>query len=423
MFTQAFQFVMDQIGQNDLLAGGAILGALAFLLNYLRTLPLTILYWCRLAFVTHMDVPDRAASFKWVSAWLAQHKYMKSAKRLTIESESGKPIVTPAPGRHLVWWGWRPIILNRVRREGTGDNAHRAFREAWSITMFGKREGIESFIEECRKASRKDADDFIEVADVGEHGYWNKSIRRRKRPIGSVILPTGIRNRLMDDVHEFINSKDWYIDMNIPWRRGYLLSGPPGNGKSSLITAVASEIDFEIMSLNFGQIGEEELVTLMSDVKENCILLLEDIDCAFVERANRTPISMSTLLNLLDGVNASEGRLVFMTTNHPEKLDPALIRPGRIDLHIELPDATPYQIAQLYKRFYPESRNADDFAARVVKYKPSMARLQGYFLEHRNSVKRARANIKELANAEVSDLEQGLQERELSGGHDVCGPT
>lgn len=423
MFEQVVQFVTEQIGKNDLLAGGAILGALAYVLNYLKSLPFTILYWCRLAFVTHMDVPDRAPSFKWVSAWLSQHQYMKKAKRLTIEADGGKATMTPAPGRHLVWWGWRPILLNRVRREGTGDNAHRAFREAWSITMFGRRAGIEGFIEECRKASRKDADDFIEVSDVGDHGYWNKAVRRRKRPIESVILPMGVKVKLMDDVQRFIKSKDWYIDMSIPWRRGYLLSGPPGNGKSSLITAVASEIGFEIMVLNLGQIGEEELVSLMADVKENCILLLEDIDCAFVERANRTPISMSTLLNLLDGVNACEGRIVFMTTNHPEKLDFALIRPGRIDLQVELPNATQHQISRLYKRFYPESRNADDFAAKAIKYTPSMARLQGYFLQYKDSVKQARDNIKELADAEVSNMEQGLQGGEHSGGHDVCGPT
>lgn len=423
MFEQAFQFITEQLGKNDLLAGGAILGALAYVLNYLKSLPFTILYWCRLAFVTDMDIPDRAPSFKWVSAWLAQHKYMKKAKRLTVEAENGEATMTPAPGRHLVWWGWRPVILNRVRREGTGDNAHRAFRESWKITMFGKRTGIEDFVEECRKASRKDADEFISVSDVGEHGYWNKSVKRRKRPIGSVILPGELRQILMKDVREFIDAKDWYVGMNIPWRRGYLLSGPPGNGKSSLITAVASEIDFEIMCLNLGQIGEDELVSLMADVKENCILLLEDIDCAFVERDNRRAISLSTLLNLLDGVNACEGRIVFMTTNHPEKLDPALIRPGRIDLHVELPNATRQQIARLYKRFYPESRNADDFATRVVDYKPSMARMQGYFLQYKHSVKQARENIKELADAEIPNLEQGLQERELSGGHDVCGPT
>lgn len=396
MLEQITQFVTEQIGKNDLLAGGAILGALAYFMSYLRTIPFLLLKWGRLLFVTHMDIPDRADSFKWISNWVANQDYTKKAKRITIETVEGKAEVTPAPGNHLLWWGWQPILLKRIRREGTGDNAHRAFREGWSITLVGKRQRVEDFIEECRKCYRKDADDFIKVCDVSDHGYWERPVKRRKRTIDSVILPHGIKDTLVKDIERFIDSKDWYVDMNIPWRRGYLLTGPPGNGKSSVVTAVASTFDFEVYVLNLGQIGEDELVSLMSDLKENCILLLEDIDCAFVKRENKAPISMSTLLNVLDGVNACEGRLVFMTTNHPEKLDPALIRPGRIDLQIELPNATRHQIERLYKRFYPHTKNGDDFAARVVKYNPSMAQLQGYLLRYRDSAAQARANIKEL---------------------------
>ena len=399
MFNQIVQFVTEQISKNDLIAGGAMLGALAYVLNYLKAVPFKIAYWFRLTFVTQMDIPDRADSFKWISDWLSEHAYSKKAKRITVETKANKATVTPAPGRHLVWWGWSPIILNRVRREGTGDNAHRAFRESWEITMFGNRNKVEDFIKDCRKASRKDADDFIRISEVADRGYWGTPIKRRKRSIDSVLLPTGVKDKLVKDVQEFIDAKQWYIDMNIPWRRGYLLTGPPGNGKSSLITALASEFNFKVLVLNLGQVGEEELCELMSDLREKCILLLEDIDCAFIERANRTPISMSALLNLLDGVNACEGRLVFMTTNHPEKLDPALTRPGRIDLKIDLPNATKSQIEGLYKRFFPDAKNSDDFAVRALQYQPSMAALQGYLLRHRHSVKSARSNIKELADA------------------------
>lgn len=401
MFEQAYQFVMEQLGKNDLLAGGAVLGAMAYLLNYLKTLPFYLLRWLRLAFVTSIDIPDRASSFNWVTDWLSGHSYTQKAKRITVEAKGAdheKATVSPAPGRHFVWWGWTPIIINRIRNESTGDNAARAYRESWSITLIGSRKKVQSFIEECRKYSRQDRDDYIRVRG-SDRGHWEPATKRRKKTLDSVILPSGVSHKLMGDINEFINSKTWYNNMSIPWRRGYLLSGPPGCGKSSVITAIASEINFEIFVVNLSIIEEDDLAALLGDVRENAILLFEDIDCVFEKREGKEGISMSTILNCLDGLTSTEGRIVFMTTNHPEKLDPALVRPGRIDVHIELQNATEDQIKRLYRRFYPTSKNYSDFASKAVKYNVSMARLQNYFLKYRNSCREARSSIGELADA------------------------
>ena len=435
MFEQAYQFVIEQIGKNDLVAGGAVLGALAFILNYLKSVPFTLLRWSRLAFVTELDISDRSDVFKWVTDWVAEHKYSKRAKRLTVEcvremrerSHSygshtepvgkSKTKVSPAPGTHLVWWKWKLIILRRIRRESTGDNAARMYRESWALTMIGRRRDVEKFLDECREVHERDKGTHIMVME-GENGYWQKSAKRRKRPLDSVLLPAGMKDLLIKDVNEFINSEDWYHEMNIPWRRGYLLTGPPGNGKSSLITAIASEIDFEVCIVNLGRVNEDDLTSMMADMYERSIVLLEDIDCIFEEREAKegVAVSLSTVLNLLDGVNASEGRIVVMTTNCPDKLDPALIRPGRADLHLNLPNATSRQAGKMFKRFFPLSRNADEFGARVEKLDVSMAKLQGYLLRHRHSMRDARTNIKELLDGEVQDNSRGLHEAD---GHDV----
>lgn len=395
MFEEVYKFVIEQLGKNDLIAGGAVLGVLAYVLNQVRTIPMTLLRWSRLAFVTHLDIPDRSDSFGWVSEWVAQHNYSKKSKRITLEVKKGKGVTTPAPGNHLVWWGRRPIILKRVRREGTGDNAHRAFRESWAVTMIGRRKHVEAFVEECRSVSQKDEDNSIFIRDAGE-GYWNDPVRRSKRPLESVLCPPGSSENLLKDIREFIDSREWYDKMGIPWRRGYLLSGPPGNGKSSLVKAVASELNFEIRSLNLNKVTESNFSTLMYYLGETAILLLEDIDCAFDERGNKTSISMSSMLNTLDGVNASEGRIVFMTTNHPEKLDPALIRPGRVDLHIELPNPTRDQIDRLLIRFFNDSTLAYQLSEVLDGKGVSMAKLQGYLLQHRHSSQSAMIHIKDL---------------------------
>ena len=99
----------------------------------------------------------------------------------------------------------------------------------------------------------------------------------------------------------------------------------------------------------------------MNDAPASSIILLEDIDGLFVEREAVNPsqegrrVTFSGLLNALDGVRSQEGRILFMTTNHREKLDPALLRPGRCDVQVELKNASFKQMKEMYERFHPKT--------------------------------------------------------------------
>jgi len=405
MLEQLYKFVLEQISKNDLLAGGAILGALAIVLNYLKRIPLRLIRISRFLFITEIDIPDKTDAFKWVTDWLAEHKYSSKSKRITVESKKisiskNSSSITPAPGSHLLWWRYRPLIITRIRKEGS-DFTNAVFRESWKIRMIGNRKRVKGFIDECKNVSEQERESFINIREP-QYGSWEQVAKRRKRLIDSVILPIGIKEELLNDINEFLNSEQWFKKIGVPWRRGYLLCGSPGNGKSSLVTAVASELDLDIYIANINGMGDKELSDLFSRIYGKSILLLEDIDCILANRdeKNNGP-NLSTLLNALDGVNAGEGRLVFMTTNHVDKLDPALIRPGRIDLKIALPNATAYQAREMYKRFFPGCKNASEFGEKVSQLNISMAILQAYLIKHRKSMRDARANIKELEDAKV----------------------
>lgn len=147
----------------------------------------------------------------------------------------------------------------------------------------------------------------------------------------------------------------------IPYRRGYLLHGPPGSGKSSFIQALAGSLEYNICVLNLSERGltDDKLNHLLANAPERTLILLEDIDAAFSGRSQSGEagfsgsVTFSGLLNALDGVASSTSqRIMFLTTNHIEKLDPALIRPGRVDLKELIDDATPYQARELFTRFY-----------------------------------------------------------------------
>lgn len=136
---------------------------------------------------------------------------------------------------------------------------------------------------------------------------------------------------------------------------------------------------------------DDAIAEYLRDAPQNSIIVLEDVDAIFVERTaaakddnkrGNTSVSFSGLLNALDGVASQEGRLLFMTTNHIEKLDPALIRPGRCDVQLQLKLASKNQMERMFLRFYPgEAALAKAFAGSLPANELSMAALQGYFLK------------------------------------------
>lgn len=212
------------------------------------------------------------------------------------------------------------------------------------------------------------------------------------RPLDSVVLDTDIAETLVKDIQSFQDSGEWYMNKGVPYRRGYLLFGPPGTGKTSFVQAVAGALKLNLCYLNLssGDIDDDGLNRLLSEAPERSIILLEDIDALFQKRNQMysSGLSFSGFLNALDGVRSQEGQILFMTTNHKERLDPALLRPGRADVHVNLNLASEKQIKELFGRFFPEADEdgRQRFANKVPVYKLSMAKLQGHLLKYRDVI-------------------------------------
>lgn len=153
-----------------------------------------------------------------------------------------------------------------------------------------------------------------------------------------------------------------------------MLHGVPGSGKTSVIHGLAGALNLDIYVISLAKRGLDDTVLneLICDLPARCIALMEDIDAAFTHSVSRDPksdktttvdsggessghagVTLSGLLGAIDGVAAQEGRLLFATTNKYKVLDPALCRPGRMDIHVEFGLASQYQAEQLFVRFYP----------------------------------------------------------------------
>ena len=241
-------------------------------------------------------------------------------------------------------------------------------------------------------------------------------MKRLPRPPESVVLRAGLMESLIDDVRDFLGRRNWYVERGIPYRRGYLLYGPPGTGKSSAVLAIASalKMDIAILSLANSSLDDDDLCQLLSNCPVNSIVLIEDIDCVFVERkatedkANK--LTFSGLLNAIDGVAAGEGRILFATTNHIERLDPALIRPGRIDRKELIGYADREQLRRLFVRFFGDNdpSMADYFADSLAEGTLPMSAVQTYLIQHADSADDALLELDELSAEAVKLAQEDL---------------
>ncbi|UDL16551.1 AAA-ATPase [Microbacterium phage Zooman] len=192
---------------------------------------------------------------------------------------------------------------------------------------------------------------------VNQWGSWRQRSDLPPRTMDSVALPTDQKERIALDLKTFLESEDQYNRLAIPWHRGFMFHGPPGTGKTSLVKALANEFNLDLWYISLADLkAESSLLGLLSEVGPRSILLLEDIDTMRIthdrDGAEQGTISMSSLLNTLDGVATPHGLITVMTTNRFELLDPALTRAGRMDMVEKLDYPTVATVDQMFEHFY-----------------------------------------------------------------------
>src|SRR5690606_1524928 len=176
-----------------------------------------------------------------------------------------------------------------------------------------------------------------------------------KRPISSVVLKEGQAERILDDLKDFLSREKDYGILGMPFRRGVLLEGAPGTGKSSVATAIANELNMDVFIINLSAVqSDTDLMELVTDIRSRSILLLEDTDVASAVRERDDEgagVTMSGVLNALDGIATPHGLITILTTNHVNVIDPALLRPGRVDIRETIGHIDNYQLRKLCETF------------------------------------------------------------------------
>ncbi|RDH26960.1 P-loop containing nucleoside triphosphate hydrolase protein [Aspergillus welwitschiae] len=282
--------------------------------------------------------------------WIADQPFVHNAHSLI-----ARPLAfSPWDGSFHFWYRGHLLVLHCDVKER---------REDLRISSIGLNANIlKSLIEECRERYLKDTQRKIAVFEHRE-GEWKKA---RLRP-----------NDILRDVDEFLDQdmQGWYAERGIPYKRGYLLYGPPGTGKSSFSLSLAGKHELDIYTLQFVDAGQES--------------------------ESKSAVTLSGLLNVLDGVSSPEGRILIMTTNHIEYLDEALIRPGRSDKKVHFKLAGRNISTQLFHTVFKQLPNqkqrnkeygdktidglAGEFASKVHEQLFSPAGVLSFLLERKKS--------------------------------------
>lgn len=296
--------------------------------------------------------------------WYDEQGFGKHARTLRYSAQHSRfgneedQNISAGFGHHWFWRRLRPFKFIRIREADQGTDK---VKEQILIRTWGRsQKPIRKLIEDaCPIKPVRDRKPRLKKWDSYD---WEYIEDIEVRSTESVNLPKATKDKIYSHLEGFMNEKEWYLKNGLKHRTGLCFYGPPGTGKTSLTRVLASKYNKDLYYMSLNGMTDASLQQAIDKVPASGLILIEDIDSygSVKSRDNEDNsenvglLTLSGILNILDGIKSCNERIVIVTTNHLEKIDKAILRPGRIDSCIELGYLTDEVFREMLKRFYPE---------------------------------------------------------------------
>ncbi len=359
-------FVLDQLANNDFLSGGVVVVVLTAILAYARSAPLRV--WNAIDRWSHTSLiirNDSSSDYMHLLVWLTANDQIMYRNRTKQIGKTGTLVF--GLGSSWFFHGWRFIRIYRAREDNSQTGTLQS-RESLILRTWGRNSQVlaEIMAEAIKLSAGDGVKRYVDIYNA-RCGEWNYIGQVPKRHLDSVVLKDGQLDMMVRRIESFQDNAAEYRKLGVPHRLGFLLEGPTGTGKTSTILTLASHFNARLKIVSLTSLDDSSLMKLCGEMGTTDLLMFiifEDADVLFKgrkkDKSSMDQVTFGGLLNAIDGLTSGNNRVTFITTNHVEKLDPALLRPGRVDVRMTLDNLDYTQACGMYRRFFHD--DADPFA-------------------------------------------------------------
>lgn len=426
-FNDLMKLYGELLKSNPILAGVVAVWGAGVATMVFRKTPANILAFIRRQCTTTLIFTneDRGRNHEYFlhfMAWFSQRKGSSMSRDFQLETTyEWDPKLGPGDSstHYFVWKGH----LFWLRRARLTTNSTWQIQYSVTVTMLGRSSAvIRAMVEDYRPRKQKDVFNVYHYPST--QSGWKTYQPERIRRLETVVINRAIKAQVQNEITTFFGARQWYEDRGIPYKRIFMFFGCPGSGKTSFIKAIAAHYGRDLCVLDLTALGNHTLIEAINSAPEKAMFLIEDFDDAKAtkRRKSATPkppepaapvaansglrvleasvdvsasvvedseffnfgASLSGLLNALDGVSTLDDRIIFMTTNHPENIDPAVVRAGRVDRSLELGPLTAVEVRDYIRLMFPA---VDEALIATTPYRNIVGcDLQELYMDHRNDL-------------------------------------